>query len=423
MLKKRVLMLSSRIPYPLTAGFRIRIYNEAKYFRKAGWEVDLLCMGKKEDESAFRNELAKVFSHIYVIPMRLPEVVGNLLLNILNPDEPFQNALYKSRQLMATLEKVSGNYDLIVGNHIRTAGYLLELRHYLSERQKTVPDFILDYHDAISYNYRNAIIVSKGLKKIIYRVEYGRVLRCEKKVASALRKLVIVSPKDKEWLGTQGAETDHIHVIPVAVRDDILAPNIEPDQDTTAINENEKESGKTAVMTEESICFLGKMSYQPNEDAVLWFADRVWPKIRKNWPKMRFYVMGIEPSERVRELGARDDHIIVTGFMENPFEQMTKCIANVVPIRNGAGVQNKVLESMLIGVPTIVSPIAAEGIDAQDGRDYLVAKTPDQYIDHIEKLMSLPGYRSKIGAAGQKVIKENYLWSGLWKKWEELINE
>ena len=63
----RILVLSSRIPYPLTAGFRIRIYNGAKYLKRGGNQVDLLFLGKKKEIEKYREELHAVFKNVYVI--------------------------------------------------------------------------------------------------------------------------------------------------------------------------------------------------------------------------------------------------------------------------------------------------------------------------------------------------------------------
>ena len=95
---------------------------------------------------------------------------------------------------------------------------------------------------------------------------------------------------------------------------------------------------------ENAICFLGKMSYQPNIDAVLWFAKNVFPDLLATNPDLTFYVLGIEPTPEIKALG-RNQHIKVTGFMDNPYQVMARVKATVVPILNGAGIQNKVLEN------------------------------------------------------------------------------
>ncbi len=162
---------------------------------------------------------------------------------------------------------------------------------------------------------------------------------------------IIISKEDRDYLGKNGADTGNIEVIPVAVRDDIR-------------------NRKTDYMNDQNaICFLGKMSYQPNEDAVIWFCRDIFPALKARIPDLTFYIIGIEPTKKVLALG-KTAGIVVTGFVENPFEIVARCKAMVVPIRNGAGMQNKILESMVVGTPTVISRIAAEGLTEQTERTF-----------------------------------------------------
>lgn len=391
----RILMLSSRIPYPLTAGFRIRIYNEAKYLTKDGNQVDLLYLGDKGEYFKYKKSLNEVFHNVWCIPFSKAEALKHLVKCIVNPKLPFQVQLYQNDAFRKKLLTVGGNYDVIIGNHIRTAEYLK-----LLDRSKV----ILDLHDAISYNYLNAIKVATGIHRIFYKIEYKRVLNYECEIVSSFPKVVIISEKDKKWLSKHGADVSNISIIPVAVRDDI-------------------EDRKTAYDKDEhSICFLGKMSYQPNSDAVLWFSKEVFPALLKNDRKLVFYIMGIEPTEAVKKL-EENPQIRVTGFIENPYAVVAKSMAMVVPIRNGAGIQNKVLESMLVGTPVVASIIAAEGIQAKDGEQLFIAKDEKDYVDKITRLIDSEELRRRIGQAGQNYIDDNYTWEALWKKWKTLIIE
>lgn len=392
---KNILMLSSRIPYPLTAGFRIRIFNEAKYCKQVGHSVDLLCIGNLTDFKVYQSELLKVFDHVYCVQLNKKEIVFNFFKAIFNISMPFQVALYKNAKFKNLLLNFADQYDVIIGNHIRTAEYLK-----LLPKNKT----ILDFHDAISYNYKNAIKATSGVKKLIYRIEYKRVLFYERKAASFVGKSVIISKEDKRFLKRNGAYTKNMHIIPVAVRDDII---------------NKK---RNYELDKCRICFLGKMSYQPNEDAVIWFCKNVFWKLKRVIPNFEFFILGIEPTLKVKEL-EKMDGVHVTGYLDNPYKIVSECIAMVVPIRNGAGMQNKILESMVIGTPTIISPIAASGLGGEDGKQYLVADTADKYFAMVKLLVENINLREQISIIGQQFVNENYTWHSLWQKWNSLIEE
>lgn len=391
--QKTILMLSTRIPYPLTAGFRIKIYTESKYFKRDGYIVDLMYIGSLEEYNKYKEPLHAVFRHVYRIERSKPEIARNVVCNIFKRDIPFQVVLYKNSKFKKQFLKIKDNYDFIIGNHIRTAEYLK-----LADPEKV----ILDLHDAISYNYKNAMHVVSGIKKLVYRIEYPRVLNYECNIVGGLQKVVIISQDDKNWLEQNGADIRNVCVIPTGVRDDI---------------KDQKEDYKKDAP---AICFLGKMSYQPNADAVLWFAKNVLPALEKKILDIRFYVMGIEPSKEVYSL-TKDSHIIVTGFIDNPYAVMKRCMATVVPIQNGAGLQNKAMESMLVGTPVIASPIAAEGLHAETGKAFLLAEKPAEYVDAFLKLYQKPDLRKQIGSAGRTHVLKNFTWQSIAEKWEKFM--
>ena len=109
--------------------------------------------------------------------------------------------------------------------------------------------------------------------------------------------------------------------------------------------------------------------------------------------------------------------------MEDPFSLVAESMAMVVPIRNGAGIQNKVLESMVVGTPVVASPIAAQGIKAEDGKQLLIAHSEGEFVSKIWRLIQSDQLRRKIGLEGQTYVNENYTWEALWKKWRCLIQK
>lgn len=390
----RILVLSSRIPYPLTAGFRIRIYNTGKYLKEAGHIVDILQLTNDNEIKIGEEKLRAVFNKVITIKIKKREVLLRLFAGLVNWHLPFQILIYQSKEYKKQFDHIVKDYDIILCNHIRMAEYV---KHYKIKK-------ILDMHDAVSYNYENAVKNVGFLKKFIYKIEWKRVLKYEIKIGEHFTKSVIISEKDKQYLHEKGAYIDNMHTIPVAVRDDI------------------KNRKQNYYDDENSLCFLGKLSYQPNEDAVIWFVNHVFKSLKKKIPDIQFYIIGIEPTPKVREL-AREDGVTVTGFMENPYALIEKCKLMVAPIRNGAGIQNKVLESMVVGTPVIISPIVAEGIMGQDGEDFFIARTDEEYISLVTKLFNDVGLRETVGQAARQFVLENYSWQTLKYKWAEICKK
>ncbi|CAM3694911.1 glycosyltransferase [Cohnella lubricantis] len=110
------------------------------------------------------------------------------------------------------------------------------------------------------------------------------------------------------------------------------------------------------------LLFVGGFGHKPNVDAVLWFTDTVFPKIRARYPDMKLYVVGSNPPDEIRDL--QSSSLIVTGFVsdEELARYYRECRLVVVPLRYGAGVKGKVVEAMFNGCPIVTTTVGSEGL-------------------------------------------------------------
>lgn len=173
-----------------------------------------------------------------------------------------------------------------------------------------------------------------------------------------------------------------------------------------------------------AVAFFGKMNYQPNVDAVLFFVKEIMPRAKKmtktmadyDYDKVKFYVVGTNPARKVRRLAGKD--IVVTGYLENPYKVLLKSSLVVLPLRFGAGIQNKVLEAMALGKAVLTSPIGAKGIpDAKNGI-HLEVEDPNDPCKFAKKLINLlfdPKKRRDLGKNARDLIIKNYSWEKIGK--------
>jgi len=80
----------------------------------------------------------------------------------------------------------------------------------------------------------------------------------------------------------------------------------------------------------------------------------------------------------------------------------------VVPLTNGSGVRMKILEAWARGVPVVASPAAALGLEAEDGRDLLLAASADAFVDALQRLSREPGFGASLVAAGRRQLEDRY---------------
>lgn len=384
----KILMLTTRMPYPVTGGFQSTLYSLARSCKEGGDQMDLLCMGKPAQYRKYRNNLLQVFGNVYFVPFSPLAMVFNLLKGLPDPDMPLQTALLRNKSFARKLAEVRDRYDVIFFNNLRTTEYL--------PYAANVPA-VLDMHDALSFTYENVIKNLRGIKRLLYSIEQKRVIRYERLLVSRFEHVIIISERDKAWLKKQGANADKLAVIPPMVRSDIRERKADYSKD------------------ENSICFLGKMTYLPNVDAVTWFAENVFPTLRKNNKDLQFYIVGSDPAKEVSEL-AKIDGVKVTGFVENPHEIIKKAKVFICPVRSGAGVQHKILESMVVGTPAVISPVSAGGLNGTEGKHYLVAQTAEEYVCAIQGLLDSAQRREEIGTAAQKFVEDTFGQKAVWSK-------
>lgn len=145
-------------------------------------------------------------------------------------------------------------------------------------------------------------------------------------------------------------------------------------------------AGRSAPFKERrGVAFLGGYRHPPNVDAVLYFAERIWPLIRSHRPDMKFIVAGSECPEQLLALDGRDG-IEVVGFVEDLAAFFGGVRLSVAPIRYGAGIKGKVAMSLAHGVPGVLTSCAAEGMGLADGAAVVIR---DDEVEFAEAVIAL----------------------------------
>ena len=135
----------------------------------------------------------------------------------------------------------------------------------------------------------------------------------------------------------------------------------------------------------QGLTFLGGYAHPPNKAAMDWFITHVMPELHKRRPDVTLHVWG---SNMPRDSGWEDmPGVVLEGYAQSLDEVFTNALAFVGPLLAGAGIKGKVLDSVAYGVPTVLSPVAAEATGLINGSSTLIAQSPAQWISHIESLL------------------------------------
>jgi len=393
---KKILMICSRIPYPLSQGFNIRVYGIANILSQK-YQVDLLIIDERKVADEHLKELKSTFDKVTTYHFNPILFKLNTLKGLASRD-PLQTYYFYFREVQRWINNNYYNYDLIFCCYIRVARYLKNIN-----KPK-----VIDLIDATSINYQEAQERTKGLWRLIYSIENRRLLSYELKMLKEFDRAFLASPFDKAYLDKKSVlSNDNLIVIPNGVNEELFS-----------------QVNRFEVKEENWVVFTGKMDYNPNIDAATYFAKNVFPLIRKKHKTLKFIIVGTSPAKQVLTL--KDiEGIEVTGYVDDLYEYVKKAKLIVAPLRFSAGIQNKILEAMALKRAVVTTSKGARGINGENGKHFIVADERKEMVSRILNLLDDEPQRKEIGKNARKLIENKYRWDivgrELLKNIEDLI--
>jgi sugar transferase (PEP-CTERM/EpsH1 system associated) len=376
----RILVLGPRFPFPLDKGDRLTVFNLVRHFGRTH-DVALVTFLEPGQDPTDRRHLEEAAERIDTVPLRPPRSYLRAVLGMLR-GKPLQVGYYADPAMRRKVAEVVEEFrpDIVYAHTIRMAEYLAGV---------PLPK-VLAMQISMRLNYgRLARFHRSRLRRLIYRIEAWWAGRYEPRIARRFDRCLLISEHDVAALGEPRPENILINPHGVDFRF------------FTSTGGGAEEDG--------ALVFTGNMAYPPNADAVEWFVSDILPLVREQVPGARLRVVGADPLPSVREL-ADDRSVEVTGRVPDLRPYLDGAEVALDPLRVGAGLQNKVLEALSMGVPMVVTSVANEGIGAEPGRHLLVADTPEEFAAAVVGLLRDPSLRATMGAEARRFIVEEWSW-------------
>jgi sugar transferase (PEP-CTERM/EpsH1 system associated) len=376
-----ILYLCHRFPYPPKRGGKIRPFNMIRHLQASGHQVTVCSLARSQAEADEGQGIAPHCHAFHVALVKEPVQWARMIVRLPVPTPSSMGYFYSSelaakvRELLATQR-----FDLIFVHCSSVAQYVSHVQG--------IPK-ILDFGDMDSQKWLEYANYKPFPLSLGYTLEGTKMLWAEKRLARRFDLCTATTRAEWETLdgyGT-GAATDWF---PNGVDADYFSPTDEPyDADT--------------------ISFIGRMDYYPNQECMARFCKEVWPQLKARRAAMKLLIVGADPSPEMRALGQLPG-VTVTGSVPDVRPYIRSSALMVAPLAIARGTQNKILEAMAMGVPVVTSRVAAGGVDAEAGEHLAVADSASDVTQAILRIAENPDERRRLAVSGRQRMLSHHAW-------------
>lgn len=377
----KILFLSYDVPYPLNSGGKIRAYHLIKNLAKDN-QITLFSYYRHEDQKKFLGELEKYCQKIVLFRRRKIWSWQNFFLSFFMP---FAVASYYSPTLKKDLQKELSNhhYDAVHFESFYPALYLPLVK-------KLGLKTIMGNENLEYLVYRRYAASRPFLLRILLNLEVVRMRFFEEKL----------------WrladLNLQASKNDAQEVEKIIGRPCLVVANGV---------DFEKYQSVIYRQNRKTVMYLGTLVYPANGDAVRFFLDKVYPKIKDKIAGVKFVlVSGYQP--KWLEIYLHDASIeYIKDTATSAAQLLLQADVLVAPMRIASGTNIKILEAMAAGLPVVTTTIGAEGLAVKNGKNIFISDLLKETAEIIGRLLENNFLRERIGSEARKTVENNYDWS------------
>lgn len=374
----KIIFITSRFPYPLNKGDKLRVYFQLKYLAKEN-EVHLIAINESKVSDKHLEELSPFCKSIHIFVLPLHKRIIQLLLSPFKKI-PLQVAFFYNNRIKKKIGQLTNE---IKPDHIHC--HLIRTTEYVKDIGKVIKS--LDFMDAFGKGMeKRQNIEANVIKRILYTYEKKQLYNYEAQVFHFIDKFCIISNQDKKSI--QSARANEINIVPNGVDFESFYPKTQ-----------EKKY---------DILFMGNLGYPPNIDAIQFLSNEIIPLVLKYKPNIKLLIAGINAPKYIKKLKSQNIDII-----EN-FENISDSIAiskiMLAPMKISIGLQNKILQAMAMKTPCIVSTLSNNAINAPNNKAIIEANSAIDFSKQIMELLNNEKKAFEMGEEGYKFVKEHYSW-------------
>jgi sugar transferase (PEP-CTERM/EpsH1 system associated) len=384
----KILFLSQRIPWPPDRGDKITTWRLIERMAREH-EVRVVAFAHDEGDLRAAEALRAKGFECFAVPhadrwkrlTALPNLLGS---------KPLTLGVFSSRRLRAEVTRLAAWADTAYAYSSSMGAFLLP---------HTLP-WVMHFAELDSDKWRQYAQRSSPPMSWIYAREHRTLLAFEREVAVAARTSVFCTPLEQAIFEREVPGRPSI-----VMRNGVDLEHFRPAPELA-------EPGH--------IVFTGVMDYLPNVDGCTWFAREILPLVRREHPRARFSIVGSRPIPAVQRLGELEA-VTVTCYVPETRDWLARAAVAVAPLRMARGIQNKVLEALAMGLPTVGTPNATQGVEGVAGEHYLVADDAEDIARALSSLLTDSRRAQALGRRARSFVEDRYDWERVFEPLDALL--
>ena len=397
-----ILFISHRIPFPPDRGDKIRSHHVLRHLAAIA-PVHVATFADDEHDGIAEAELTRVATTYRVVNRTKSLALAGVEAMLVG--KPASVTAFRSKALQAYVRETLRQREIGL------------IYIFSGQMGQYVPaDFtgrvVVDFVDVDSAKFDAYAAAHGGIRARVEKREAARLRAEELRVAKRASVSMFISDEEAALFRSRLPTNERSRIPVRTLTNGIDSTTFDP----AAVAPDPE----MAALPYPRVVFTGQMDYAPNVVACLRVAHEILPAIRQTFPEASFHIVGRNPGERLKGLSGRDG-IHVLGRVPDTRPYLAAADLALVPLSIARGVQNKVLEAMSMGRPTVLTPEAATGIAARTGAEFIVADGDAAIIDACVSLFSDRERAREIGEAARRFVVSNASWEEALAELPEIV--
>ena len=383
----KILFLSQPFLYPLDTGGKIRTAKLLEHLTKI-FDITLVGNLDPSKDRPYFDRMTRLCRQYHPVPW--------------NPIKKYSPLFYLrliarmlSRYPIVVLNDYSKDIEETILRLISEERYDLLICDFLQpslnfQKIDGCPTLLFQHNVESVIPRRHFEVAANPFLKLFWWLQWRKMERYEREMCQRFTGTVTVSETDKSLLEEKfGAR--NVFSIPTGVDTDYFSPSEQTEPNN-------------------SLVFTGSMDWLPNEDAILFFARDILPRIRKQIPEVKLTVVGRNPSGGLLNKLKKYPEIEVTGWVNDVRPFIARHSLYVIPLRIGGGTRIKVYEAMAMGKAVVSTHIGVEGLPVRNGENVLLSDGPQEFADAVVGLLKNTEARRRMEINARSFVETNFSW-------------